>query len=90
MSSTTITINENEKKKLQLLQARVLSLTDKKVSIPKLIELILKLEEETIVNLVLREVGRQDKAKWKHHEDMMQDIGFEISENIDDVIYGLL
>ena len=69
------------------MQAKILLLSGKKVSIPKLMELILKLDEETIIKQVLSELNHLDKVNWKRHEELMQDMGVEDSKDIDEVVY---
>lgn len=87
MSSTTIRIHSDEKFKLEKLQARIFLKSGKKLSIPELMQQLLKSDEDEILEKILDDL-ENDNIDWDIHLSMITDMEFNSSDDIDDVVYG--
>jgi hypothetical protein len=88
MSSTTIRVHSNEKMKLEKLQARIFLSSGRKLSIPELMELLLKSNENEILSKILEELTVDEDIPWNLHLSLITDMEFDSSEDIDDILYG--
>lgn len=87
MASTTIRIHSDEKSKLEKLQARIFLKSGKKLSIPELMQQLLKSDEDEILEKILDDL-ENDNIDWDIHLSMITDMEFDSSDDIDDVVYG--
>jgi hypothetical protein len=89
MESTTIRINHDEKRKLEKLQAQIFLQCGKRLSFPELLHWLLVSTDDEILKRILEDLDEKStKIDWDIHLEAIRDLGFDNSDDIDDVVYG--